>query len=195
VVAYLAINAMITRNLMSPIIFCMLTGFQIRAARSYKNLYIKDVSLAIGMHKSTLTRLEAQTTNLAYINCNTRTSLLIKNFYESQKIIFPSNNSIGIRGTTQDFKNTSINKFQFKISRIATRLNRKNLGELIGLAESTIEGWETQQNPLLPIKCNDSNLENLLLTRDFFLDLGIIYPYHNIVELLEDPTVDVKKSV
>ena len=84
----------------------MLTGFQIRAARSYKNLYIKDVSLAIGMHKSTLTRLEAQTTNLAYINCNTRTSLLIKNFYESQKIIFPSNNSIGIRGTTQDFKNT-----------------------------------------------------------------------------------------
>jgi DNA-binding XRE family transcriptional regulator len=173
----------------------MLTGFQIRAARSYKNLYIKDVALAIGIHKSTLTRLEAQTKNLSYLNCNTRTSLLIKNFYENQKIFFPSNSSIGINNTTQVFKDTILNKFQFKVSRIATKLNRKNLGELINLAESTIEGWEAQRDSLSPIKCNNSNLRSLLTAKKFFLGLGIIYPHHNIVELLEDPAEEVKKSI
>ena len=60
----------------------MLTGFQIRAARGCLSLHLKDISSRIGIHHSTLTRLESQTANLTYINSNTRTSLLLKNFYQ-----------------------------------------------------------------------------------------------------------------
>ncbi len=166
----------------------MLTGFQIRASRHHLRMYIKDIANAIGIHESTLKRLENCTGNLSFIKCNSRTMLLIKKFYEQKNIIFSENNSIGILSNSLFYHDDSLNKFQFYTSRIATRLSIKDLGKMINTPESTLWGWELQKDCLKPIKCNTSrNKEKLKKAKKLFNNLGIIYPACNIVEILEDP--------
>ena len=166
----------------------MLTGFQIRAARSGVSLYLKDVSNSLGIHTSTLTRLEAQTPNLSYISCNTRTSLLLKNFYESKGFFFPHYNSIGIdyRGQNSQL-NSKISRFQFKISRIALRMTRKELGAILNISETTIAGWETTKDLLLRLTPQDNRALDAI--KLFFDSKGIICRDFNVVEISEDTVV------
>ncbi len=164
----------------------MLTGFQLRAARSSLSLYLKDVSGALGIHASTLTRLEAHTPNLSYINSNTRTSLLLQKFYQDRGIIFPHYNSIGIRHKGCDSKiNSQFSRFQLKISRIALRMSRKELGNTLHIPETSIAGWETGKNLLSTFSPQDKNIINTI--KSYFYNKGIIYKEFNIVELLDDP--------
>jgi len=165
----------------------MLTGFQLRAARSSVSLYLKDVTGALGLHASTLTRLEAQTPNLSYINSNTRTSLLLKNFYESKGLLFPYYNSIGISYKNRNSKlNSQFSRFQLKISRTALRLSRRELGNILSIPETSIAGWETGQRNLLStfFPQDSSVLETM---KFYFRSKGIIHKNFNIVELLDDP--------
>ena len=68
----------------------MLTGFQLRAARAVLNVFTKDLGESIGLHYSTLVRLEEQTPNLSYLKCNSRTLLLITNYFENNGLLFPN---------------------------------------------------------------------------------------------------------
>lgn len=173
----------------------MLTGFQIRAARGCSLLYIQEVASCIGIHKTTLTRLEATTPNLTYISSNSRTALLIKNFYESRGIAFPNNQSISIREqgamtSSQNNDSMILNKFQFKVSKLATRLNRRELAKQLVIAENTIQGWEKSMKSklLIPIACKANNTNKLHAAKVFFINLGISYPSYNTVEILDDPS-------
>lgn len=167
----------------------MLTGFQLRAARSSLSLYLKDVTDALGLHTSTLTRLEAQTPNLSYISSNTRTSLLLRKFYENREVIFPYYNSIGIATKKQKPEvNSQFSRFQLKISRIALRLSRKKLGSILKIPETSIAGWETKKNILSVF--SPQNIQLLNNIKIYFHSKGIVYKDSNIVELLDDP-VDI----
>ena len=178
----------------------MLTGFQVRAARAALNLYLKDIAEAIGIHTSTLTRIEAITPNLSFLSCNTRTCLLLKHFYEERGLRFPTTSSIlmesqGLRIDNSEELNKNLNKFQFKVSRVATRMSRKQLGKILHITESAIEGWESQNHYLLPIKCKSNTKPLLANAKKYFIDVGIRYPNFDIVDLIEDPTINIKKSI
>lgn len=169
--------------------YFMITGFQLRAARSSLSLYLKDVTDALGLHTSTLTRLEAQTPNLSYISSNNRTSLLLKKFYENRQVIFPYYNSIGIISEKEKPEVSSrFSRFQLKISRIALRLSRKKLGSILNIPETSIAGWETKKN--LSSIFIPQNIHILSRMQIYFNSRGIIYKNSNIVELLDDP-VDI----
>lgn len=161
----------------------MLTGFQLRAARACLSLHLKDISSEVGIHNSTLTRLESITPNLAYINSTTRISILIKNFYTNYGIVFPHYNSISM--STNTTQSNEFNRFQLKISRTALRLSRKKLGIILNIPEATLTGWEHEGSFFDPIKSYNYNINPIKL---YFEKLGITYPQSNIVELLEDPT-------
>ena len=164
----------------------MITGFQIRASRSCLSLYLKDIANKLGIHYSTLTRLEAQTANLSYINSNTRTSLLLRNFYQDQGIFYPQYNSIGINSNSKNtLPHSELSRFQLKVSRVALRLSRKKLGSLIHIPETSIAGWETNGTMLSPFSPHDSSIIDNL--KQYFSTLGIVYPQFNVVELKEDP--------
>jgi DNA-binding XRE family transcriptional regulator len=170
----------------------MLTGFQLRAARSCLSLYLKDVTNSLGIHASTLTRLEANTPNLSYINSNTRTSLLIQNFYQGKGIIFPYYNSIVINYNNQDSKLKSrFSRFKLKISRIALRMSRKELGAILNLPESSIAGWENEKDLLSTFSPQDTKIVDIM--KMYFQNKGISYKGFNIVELLDDPVDKSRK--
>lgn len=164
----------------------MLTGFQIRAARAALSLHIKEISNSIGIHYSTLTRLESKTSNLAYINCNTRTSLLLTNFYQNHGFVFSQFNSIELKCTVDVLKQTTnISRFQLKVSRIALRYSRKQLGNILGIPETNIAGWETGGDMLSTFSPHDSNIINNI--KSYFINSGIIFPSFNTVIIQDDP--------
>ena len=166
----------------------MLTGFQIRAARGCLSLHLKDISSSIGIHHSTLTRLESQTANLTYINSNTRTSLLLKNFYQSHGIVFSRYNSIELSYNPSKFdSDITLSRFQLKISRIALRYSRKMLGIDLGIPETSIAGWETAGDILSTFSPHDSSIINNI--KLYFKNLGLAYPAFNIVEIYDDLVV------
>lgn len=163
----------------------MLTGFQIRAARACLSLHLKDVSSRVGIHYSTLTRLEYQTSNLTYINCNTRTSLLLKNFYHSHGIVFSLYNSIELNLNQSEFDTKAIfSRFQLKISRVALRCSRKQLGVDLSIPETSIAGWETGGDILSSFSPHDSSIISSI--KLYFKNLGLAYPDFNIVEIYDD---------
>lgn len=164
----------------------MLTGFQIRAARTALSLNIKDISNSIGLHYSTLTRLESQTANLAYINSNTRTSLLLKNFYQNNGFTFSHFNSIELKSSLGSLNQiTTMSRFQLKISRIALRYSRKQLGSMLGIPETSIAGWETGGDILSPFSPHSSEILSDL--KSYFIKSGLLYPSFNIVVIQDDP--------
>jgi len=166
----------------------MLTGFQIRAARGCLSLHLKDVSSRIGIHYTTLTRLESQTANLTYINSNTRTSLLLKNFYQSHGIIFPRYNSIELSFHQPKLdSDITFSRFQLKISRIALRFSRKSLGSDLNIPETSIAGWETGGHMLSAFSPHDSSIISNI--KCYFKNLGLAYPSFNIVEIHDEPVV------
>ncbi len=162
----------------------MLTGFQLRAARACLSLHLEDISTKIGINKSTLTRLESITPNLVYINSTTRTSILIKNFYDNHGIIFPHYNSIRMIVNSNNQSNNEFNRFHFKISRVALRLSRKKLGHILNIPESTLTAWEHDGSFFDAVKPNNYDIKPIIL---YFKNLGITHPQFNTIELLEDP--------
>lgn len=164
----------------------MLTGFQIRAARACLSLHLKDVSSRVGIHYSTLTRLEHQTSNLTYINCNTRTSLLLKNFYQNHGIVFSHYNSIELNLNQPEVSSKVIfSRFQLKISRVALRCSRKQLGVDLGIPETSIAGWETGGGMLSAFSPHNSSIISSI--KIYFENSGLAYPDFNIVEIYDDP--------
>lgn len=164
----------------------MLTGFQIRAARAALSLNIKDISDSIGIHYSTLTRLESQTSNLSYVNSNTRTSLLLKNFYQNHGFIFSQFNSIELNSLLdKSEQNLYMSRFQLKVSRIALRYSRKKLGDILNIPETNIAGWETGGGILSPFSPHNSNVIDSI--KSYFISTGIVYPRFNTVIIQDDP--------
>lgn len=173
----------------------MLTGFQIRVARAVLNLHIEEVSSAIGIHKSTLTRLEL-TPNLSFLSCNNKTSLLIKHFYEGKRINFPSFNTITMStDDLHDNHSNELNRFQLKSSRTITRMSRTELGQIVQSTRSTIEGWEKQQENFSPIRCYSASKQAILNARNYFISIGILFPSPNTISLLEDPALTARNNI
>lgn len=166
----------------------MLTGFQLRASRGVLNLFTKDLAKSIGLHYSTLVRLEENTSNLSYLKCNLRTFLLIKNYFENHGITFLNKNSVTLKtekySSAQKMPNGKLTRFQLKTARVAMCLTQKSLGEYIGLSQSTISELEGIENNHDIIKCSE-DAERII--RSFFLENGIIFPDHKTVELIDDP--------
>lgn len=166
----------------------MLTGFQLRAARGALNIFTKDLTQSIGLHNSTLVRLEECTPNLSYPKCNSRTLLLITNFFESEGILFPNKNAISLKKTSksslEEASDYRLTKFQLKSARIAMRLSQKLLGEYIGFPQSTLSELEGIGNNVDYIKCSEENAKTI---KYFFLENGIIFPDFMTVELTDDP--------
>lgn len=173
----------------------MLTGFQLRASRGVLNLFTKDVAKSIGLHISTLVRLEENTPNLSFLKCNLRTLLLITNYFESNGIIFPNRGAISLK----KFDDSSIPKdssykltrFQLKTARIAMRFTQKTLGEYIGLPQSTLSELEGKYSNTNFIRCSEDNAKIIKL---FFLKNGIVFPNYTTIELIDDPILLLHKQ-
>jgi DNA-binding XRE family transcriptional regulator len=168
----------------------MLTGFQLRAARGALNIFTKDLGLKLGLHYSTVVRLEERTPNLSYLKCNLRTSMLITNFFESQGIVFPNKSTIALK-INKDFleqhaSDNKLTRFQLKTARLAMRLTQKLLGEYIGFPQSTLSEIEGGGENLDFIRCDENNSSVIIL---FFKSYGIIFPNYYTVELTDDPSL------
>ncbi|RYE05551.1 MAG: hypothetical protein EOP33_05245 [Rickettsiaceae bacterium] len=164
----------------------MLTGFQLRASRSVLNLLIKDLASETGLYHTTLSRLENSTPNLSYLKCNLRSSILLIKFFESKHVIFPNINSICIKNIVGHVNHgRSITRFHLKISRIAMRASQKIFGELFGIPQSTISDLETTG-----MISDCINVDEKLIK--FFMSKGISFIDPWIIELFDDPDINLK---
>ena len=176
----------------------MLTGFQLRAARAVLNVFTKDLGESIGLHYSTLIRLEEQTPNLSYLKCNSRTLLLITNYFEHNGLLFPNKETIALKkymdSNIQVISENDLTRFQLKTARIAMRLSQKLLGEYIGLSQSTLSELEGAGNNTDFIKCDEIKVKYI---KSFFIKNGIFFPDHFSVELIDDPIIikSTKKTI
>ncbi len=176
----------------------MLTGFQLRAARAVLNVFTKDLGESIGLHYSTLVRLEEKTPNLSYLKCNSRTLLLITNYFEHNGLLFPNKETIALKkhmdSNIQVVSENDLTRFQLKTARIAMRLSQKLLGKYIGLSQSTLSELEGAGNNTDFIKCNEIKVNHI---KSFFIKNGIFFPDHFSVELIDDPIIikSIKKTI
>lgn len=167
----------------------MLTGFQLRAARGVLDLYNKDLAQKLGIHPSTLVRLEENTANLSYLKCNLRTLVLLTNYFESQQLSFSSTNCIRMNvdncALGNDFNEINLTRFQLKAARIGMGLTQKELGEYIGFPQSTLSELESFNKNCDLLKFHDKTAS---LVKSFFTKNGIFFIDYYSVTLLDDPT-------
>ena len=78
-----------------------------------------------------------------------------------------------------------MSRFQLKVSRIALRYSRKQLGNIFSIPETNIADWETGGEMLSTFSSHDSNIINNI--KSYFIDSGIIFPSFNIVIIQDDP--------
>ena len=78
-----------------------------------------------------------------------------------------------------------MSRFQLKISRIALRYSRKQLGSMLGIPETNIAGWETGGDILSPFSPHSSEILSDL--KSYFTKSGLLYPSFNIVVIQDDP--------
>lgn len=172
----------------------MLTGFQLRAARAVLDLFNKDLGEKIGLNYDTIVRLEAKTQNLSYLKCNLRTSVLLANFFESERIIFRNKSSISIKSDTNIFDEilceSKITRFQLKASRIGMRLTQKELGEHIKLHQCIISDLENKNKNYEFLKYDENVIK---IIKSFFIKNGIAFPDYYTVTLIDDPVILLNK--
>jgi DNA-binding XRE family transcriptional regulator len=173
----------------------MLTGFQLRAARAVLDLFNKDLAQKLGLHHSTLVRLEENTPNLSYLKCNLRTLVLLTNYFESQQIIFSHKNNITLKIEksilADDSENSNLTRFQLKAVRIGMRLTQKELGEYIGFPQSTLSELESNNKNYEFLKYSE---ETAKLIKSFFTANGIVFADSYSVMLLDDPITLLDKQ-
>jgi DNA-binding XRE family transcriptional regulator len=169
----------------------MLTGFQLRAAKSLLEYTFRDIANVIGVHENTLVRF-ANTQNLQYIRGVSHNIIMIKDFFEQKNILFPREHTISLK-RDNDFlqsNNTNLTRFQLKASRIATGLTQDELSHYTKLSSSSISLLEHKNN----MEYIESSKIQIPVLRRFFEHLGITFPDDLTVTLIKDPKILVKKN-
>jgi DNA-binding XRE family transcriptional regulator len=171
----------------------MLTGFQLRTGKVITDINSKELAGLIGITYSTIIRLD-RTPNLAFLKCHLRTSLLIRNLFEKEGVVFPNNNSVSLNPIVQKTKELPSGKlsiFQLKASRIATSLTQKTLGRYIGIPQTTLSDIEIMKEKFDCLPLSDTKAQEI---KEFFVKKGIIFPDASTIELVEDPASVSKRE-
>ena len=167
----------------------MITGFQFRAAKAICKLTAKEIATDIGLHQITLLRF-GKTKNLEYLNGITKNVILVKNFFESKKILFPQKNSLTLKTNIEDISNSEngFSRFQLVCARIATGLTQAQLAKYAKVSSGTISSMERLENhKLIEVK-----KMNTFILKSFFEHIGVVFENDLTVILVKDPKVFLK---
>lgn len=164
----------------------MLTGFQFKAALAISKVSIKELSLSIGLHPITLSRLKKNKNN-NFINCHSKNLYLIQNYFEKRNIIFPNKDSIQLNTNTLS---SGLTRFHIVAARIATGLNQKQMSDIFQISSGSISLLEKLDNTDL---IENRKLNNLSVI-SFFERIGIVFSKDYTVSLTKDPEDFVNKT-
>lgn len=101
----------------------MITGFHYRAALALTKITVKELSSIVGLHAVTLLRYK-KVSNLELINCRSRNTQVIQDYFEKSNVLFPNKNSIKLK---TNYRSKDITRFHLIAARIATGLNQNQL--------------------------------------------------------------------
>lgn len=171
----------------------MITGFQLRAAKSVLGLTAKEIAEEVGIHPATIIRL-CSTKNMAYLPCNSKNIISIITFFKVRNISF--NNDNIINGISMNLALSKVNtenkmtRFQLKAARIAINLTQEGLSSYLKISSSSLSLLESLKNDEY---IEISKIDTYALKR-FFKHIGIIFPNDLSVALTKDPAFMAKKS-
>ena len=161
----------------------MLTGFQFRVSRAILDLYYEQLANHAGLHFSTLKNLEEDTPNLSHPRCQLKTVIALTSFFNKHGILFSSSNIITLKPSeiiTSQESSDKMTRFQLKGARVALRLTQKELGEHIGIPQSTLSDLEIRHKNEQFVKLNPAVIKAM---KSFFLQQGVTFPSHTSIEL------------
>jgi len=158
----------------------ILTGFQLRSARKVLNLTLDKLSKSCEVSKTTLIRLEKNTSNLDYIKCYPTDIEKIYNFFIQQHITFTDKNIISLNLPIENRPlDNNLTRFQFIVSRTAINLSHRQLEKFINLSYGALRKFETKNN-LYYLQSYKLPISDII---DAFHKFGISYPNNLTVEL------------
>jgi len=171
----------------------MITGFQLRAAKSVLGLSAKEIAEEVGIHPATIIRL-CSTKNMAYLPCNIKNIVSLIAFFKVKNISFNNDsitNSISLNLSLSKFHTENkMTRFQLKAARISTYLTQEGLSSYLKISSSTLSLLENLQNN----EYIESSKIDIYALKRFYKHIGIIFPNDLSVALTQDPSFLAKKS-
>ena len=167
----------------------MLTGFQFRVSRAILDLYYEQLASHVGLHFSTLKKLEEDTQNLSHPKCQLSTLINITNFFNKQGISFPNDNIITLntlKVTASQDSSDKITRFQLKGARVTLKLTQKELGQNINIPQSTLSDLEINYKNEQFIKLDPIITKT---TKSFFLQHGVVFLSPTSIKLISNKLI------
>lgn len=164
----------------------MLTGFQFKVSRAILDLHYEQLAGNVGLHFSTMKRIEDETPNLTPLKSQLSTVILLTRFFNKQGIYFPASNIVTINKNTSSAGRDSLDKitrFQLKGARVALKLTQKELGEQVKIPQSTISDLEIKYKNEQFLKLDPAVARFI---KSFFIQHGVIFPSPVTIELKTD---------
>lgn len=164
----------------------MITGFHYRAALALTKITVKELSSIVGLHAVTLLRYK-KVSNLELINCHSRNTQVIQDYFEKSNVLFPNKNAIKLK---TNYRSKDITRFHLVAARIATRLNQNQLSFFLRISSGTLSILENLDNTAV---INTRTLKNSRLI-SFFEHMGITFNDDYTVTLHKDPQKFIEKT-
>lgn len=158
----------------------IITGFQLRAAKTSLKLDYNRLCDDTGISRVTLGRLVNTVDNFDEVKCSAQDAQILYNYFSTNGLIFPDKHTIS-KNYIVEQKSTldNLTKFQFIVARTALNLSQRSLAKHIGLTHGSFNNFESKSNNSY-LRSNKIPIKDIIT---FFEIKNVIFPDNKSVSI------------